>query len=99
VSVTVTVDVNGAAVPVTFNDQAIRAIAGAMPTTNAATLTVSPYMSVVEAAEYLRCSRQRIDDLLSQRKLRRVKDGRRTLISRSELEAYLATGERPSDVP
>lgn len=49
----------------------------------------SPYMTVEEAAAYLRCRRQRIDDLLSQRRLTRVKDGNRTLISRAELEAYL----------
>ena len=49
----------------------------------------SPYMTIPEAAEYLRCSRQRIDDLLSQRRLDRYKDGSRTLLSRAELEAYL----------
>lgn len=48
----------------------------------------SPFVTVAEAAEYLRCSRQRIDDLLSQRRLTRHKDGRRTLVSRAELEAY-----------
>jgi excisionase family DNA binding protein len=50
---------------------------------------VSPYLTVPEAAELLRCRRQRVDDLLSQRRLTRVKDGGRTLIARSELEAYL----------
>lgn len=49
----------------------------------------SPYMTVPEAAEFLRCSRQRVDDLLSQRRLRRFKDGARTLVSRAEVEAYL----------
>lgn len=49
----------------------------------------SPYMTVEEAALYLRCRRQRIDDLLSQRRLSRIKDGARTLVSRAELEAYL----------
>ena len=49
----------------------------------------SPLMTVPEAAEYLRCQRQRIDDLLSQKRLTRVKDGGRTLIRRAELEAYL----------
>jgi excisionase family DNA binding protein len=52
----------------------------------------SPYMTVDEAAVYLRCRRQRIDDLLSQRRLTRVKDGSRTLIARAELEAYLRRG-------
>lgn len=53
------------------------------------TATPSPYMTVREAAAYLRCSRQRVDDLLSQRRLTRHKDGRRTLISRTELETHL----------
>ncbi|HJQ66759.1 MAG TPA: helix-turn-helix domain-containing protein [Gemmatimonadales bacterium] len=49
----------------------------------------SPYLTIPEAAEVLRCKRQRIDDLLSARKLTRVKEGRRTLILRAELEQYL----------
>jgi excisionase family DNA binding protein len=49
----------------------------------------SPYMTIPEAAAYLRCRRQRVDDLLSQRRLTRVKDGGRTLIARAELDAYL----------
>ncbi len=50
----------------------------------------SPFVTVAEAAELLRCSRQRVDNLLSAGRLRRVKDGRRTLIERAELERYLA---------
>lgn len=46
-------------------------------------------MTIPEAAEYLRCSRQRIDDLLSQRRLTRFKDGARTLVSRAELATYV----------
>ena len=49
----------------------------------------SPYLTIREAAEVLRCSRQRIDDLLSRRRLTRFKDGRRTLLLRTEIEAYL----------
>lgn len=49
----------------------------------------SPYLTVPEAAELLRCKRPRVDDLLSQGKLTRVKEGSRTLIARAELEAYL----------
>jgi excisionase family DNA binding protein len=50
-----------------------------------------PYLTVPEAAVYLSASsRQRVDDLLSQGRLTRVKDGRRTLVARSELDAYLA---------
>ena len=57
----------------------------------------SPYLTIPEAAAHLRCRRQRVDDLLSQGRLTRVKDGGRTLIARAELEAYLRgepTGRR-----
>jgi excisionase family DNA binding protein len=59
---------------------------------------VSPYMTVDEAADYLRCSRQRIYDLLSSRRLTRLKDGSRVLLLRSELDAHLA-GVAPSLPP
>jgi len=47
------------------------------------------YVTIPEAAELLRCSRQRIDDLLSSGRLSRVKEGRRTLIRRTELDLWL----------
>jgi excisionase family DNA binding protein len=50
---------------------------------------VRPYLSVIEAAEYLRAKPQRVYDLLSSGRLTRFKDGRRVLVSRQELEAYL----------
>ena len=49
----------------------------------------SPYLTIPEAAELLQTKRQRIDDLLSQGRLTRVKDGGRTLIAVEELERYL----------
>jgi len=57
----------------------------------------SAFLTIPEAAELLRCPRQRVDDLLSQGRLNRHKDGRRTLVSRAELAAHLAGGnsERP----
>jgi len=56
----------------------------------------SPYLTIPEAATYARCKRQRIDDLLSSRRLSRYKDGRRTLVLRAELDALLVrtTGPR-----
>jgi excisionase family DNA binding protein len=57
----------------------------------------SPLLTIPEAAELLRCKRHRIDDLLSQRRLTRYKDGSRTLVSRDEVEAYIglsAAGHR-----
>ena len=49
----------------------------------------SPFLTVAEAAAYIRASRQRVYDLLSSRRLSRRKDGARVLISRAELDAYL----------
>jgi excisionase family DNA binding protein len=56
--------------------------------------TSSPYMTIPEAATYLRCPRQRIDDLLSQRRLTRIKEGRRTLVARAEIETHLVRHDR-----
>jgi excisionase family DNA binding protein len=56
---------------------------------NPGPVTVSPYLTVPEAADYLRCSRERVHALLTQRRLTRHKDGGRTLVLRSELEAYV----------
>jgi excisionase family DNA binding protein len=64
----------------------------ARPVATEQSLSASPFMTIREAADYLRCSRQRVDDLLSQRRLGRLKDGSRTLIRRSDLDAYLANG-------
>jgi excisionase family DNA binding protein len=50
----------------------------------------SPYMSIGEAAEYLRARRQRVYDLVSAGRLTRFKDGSRVLVSRAELDAYLS---------
>jgi excisionase family DNA binding protein len=52
-----------------------------------------PWMDVDEAADYLRCERQRIYDLVSQDRLRCAKDGRRSLFRRSWLDACLADSE------
>ena len=46
----------------------------------------SPYMTVAEAADFLRCKPQRIYDLRSARKLKAYSDGSRALISREELQ-------------
>ena len=54
----------------------------------------SPYLTVIEAAELLRCKRKRVDDLLSQRRLSRHKNGSRTLVSRAELLDYLRRDHR-----
>jgi excisionase family DNA binding protein len=50
---------------------------------------LSPYLTVEEAADYLRCKPKRIYDLTSQRRLPFVKDGSRTLLLRADLDAYV----------
>ncbi len=47
--------------------------------------TETPYMTVAEAAEYLRCDPQRVYDLASNGRLPRYKDGRRTLHRRVDV--------------
>jgi excisionase family DNA binding protein len=48
-----------------------------------------PWHDVAAAAAYMSCKPKRIYDLCSQRRIRFVKDGSRTLIRRSWLDAYL----------
>lgn len=56
----------------------------------------SPFLTVPEAATYLRASRQRIYDLLSSRAVPKVKDGSRVLLRRDDLDAYLSGRPLPS---
>jgi excisionase family DNA binding protein len=53
----------------------------------------SEYLTVLEAAELLRCRRQRVDNLLSAGRLTRFKEGGRTLLLRAEVEG-LVVAER-----
>ncbi len=79
-------------VSLTFPDEAIQALAEMVYerlATRDAVTALSPYMTIREAAEYLRCSRQRIDDLLSSQRLTRHKEGRRTLVRRAEIERHV----------
>jgi excisionase family DNA binding protein len=54
------------------------------------TVEQSPWLTVGEAAEYLRCKSKRIYDLVSQSRLPGHKDGSRLLLNRAELDAYVA---------
>lgn len=82
----------GVSLSLTLNDGVLEAIAQ-----RAAELVLermpapSPgrFVTVPEAAELLRCKRQRVDDLLSQRRLSRFKEGGRTLLDRAEVEALV----------
>jgi excisionase family DNA binding protein len=50
----------------------------------------SPYLTVDEAAEFLRAKPHRVYDLLSSGRLTRHKDGSRVLVERAELEAWVS---------
>lgn len=89
VAVTITVDLPVEAMGALADEIAAKLAEQAMATMR--TPSTSPYMTIPEAADYLRCSRQRIDDLLSSRRLTRVKEGRRTLVLRAEINACLRT--------
>jgi excisionase family DNA binding protein len=58
----------------------------------------SPYLNVEEAADYLRCDRQRIYDLFSSRRLTKHKDGSRVLVLRSECDELVAPALPPAAV-
>lgn len=51
--------------------------------------TESEFLSVEEAAEILRASKQRVYDLLSDGRLERFKDGARVLVRRADVVAHL----------
>ena len=48
-----------------------------------------PWLTVEQAAGYLACKPKRIYDLCSQRRVPFAKDGSRTLLRRTDLDAYL----------
>lgn len=50
---------------------------------------VSPWLNVTDAAEHLRCGKDRIYDLIALRKLSPRRDGRRVLLHREDLDAYV----------
>lgn len=52
-------------------------------------LELSPWLNVGEAAERLRCRRDRIYDLIAVGKLTPRRDGRRVLLHRDELDQYV----------
>jgi excisionase family DNA binding protein len=50
------------------------------------------WLTVAEAADYLRCPKSRIYGLVSARRIPFEKDGSRTLFRRSKLDAWLQDG-------
>jgi excisionase family DNA binding protein len=77
-------------IPSAFIEQVAEQVRALLSAKQSNQLTESPYLSIIEAADYLRTSRQRIYDLLSSGRLTRFKDGSRVLLSRDEIDAYLA---------
>jgi excisionase family DNA binding protein len=50
---------------------------------------VPDYLTPQEAADYMRCSKQRVYDLTSDGRLRARKDGSRSVYRRVDLDVYL----------
>jgi excisionase family DNA binding protein len=53
----------------------------------------SPWLSVEEAAEHLRCKPKRLYDLVSQQRVPVHRDGSRLLFHRDELDGYLRAAD------
>lgn len=60
----------------------------------AAPAVPSPWLNVTDAAEYLRCSKDRIYDLIALDRLHPRRDGRRVLFHRDDLDTYLERSTR-----
>lgn len=54
--------------------------------------TASPWLNVADAAERLRCRKDRIYDLIALGRLHPRRDGRRVLLHRDDLDAYIEGG-------
>jgi excisionase family DNA binding protein len=93
VTITITLKIGGQPLIAELDDAALALIAAAI-TPASEPEPESPYLSIPEAAAWLRKSRQAVDDMLSAGKLTRHKVGTRTLIARAELEALIATDPR-----
>ena len=79
------------AVTVQLPDDLIEQIAqrAAEPVTERQQTTATPWLNVTEAADRLRCEKDRIYDLVQQGKLQPRRDGRRVLLHRDDIDAYL----------
>lgn len=91
-SVRIEIELNGVLVPLTLDDEALAAIAAALPRETAE--PESPYLTIPEACEYARMSRQRVYDLRSSGRLSRSGDGSSARVLRAELDALIRNGRR-----
>lgn len=88
-SVEITLTIGGQPFVAELDDDALAAIAAAVAP---APEPESEFLTYREAAELLRCNRQRVYDLTSSRRLPKVMDGTRPLIRRADVLAYLEDG-------
>jgi excisionase family DNA binding protein len=79
-------------VAIALSDEDVERVARRVAELSAGSSAVDPWLDVDEAAEHLRAGRQRVYDLVSTRRLKPAKDGRRLLFRRSVLDAYLESG-------
>jgi excisionase family DNA binding protein len=70
-------------------DTLARRLAGRLPVPTAG---ASPWLSVAEAAERMRCKPDRVYDLIQLGKLTPRRDGRRVLLRVVDIDAYLEGG-------
>lgn len=79
-----------------LDDAALSALADRLAPRLAERLTaqheLTAWLTVQQAADHLACRPQRIYNLVSQRRLRHVKDGSRVLFRRQWLDEYLEAG-------
>lgn len=78
----------------TVPDELVEAVAGRVADLLAGRLDSSepePWLGVERAAAHLDCPTSRVYDLIAQRRIRTVRDGRRVLTRRQWLDEYLDT--------
>jgi excisionase family DNA binding protein len=80
---------------VTLTDQQLAEIAErAAALVSAGPQDGTPWLNVTDAAERLRCGKDRIYDLVALGKLNPRRDGRRVLLHREDLDAYIEGRDR-----
>ncbi|HTC58744.1 MAG TPA: helix-turn-helix domain-containing protein [Solirubrobacteraceae bacterium] len=74
---------------VRLTDEQLAEIAQRAAALVSATPAASPWLNAADAAERLRCGKDRIYDLIALGKLHPHRDGRRVLLHRDDLDAYV----------
>lgn len=76
-------------VTIELTDEQVDVIAARAATLVPAAPAGSPWLTAAEAADWLRCATDRVYDLIALGKLSPRRDGRRVLLHRDDLDAYL----------